>query len=163
MEVTGVSVDLGLGDVIRAIVEWINRRPSKEEILERIPRLVTKLAILSGLNSNLADALLSDGPANVPWMHKSLDTIKGGNGEIYKIITSIDSSFGMQNGHLITELTTRIAKKIGSLDNTKGEEFSLDDINNRKGLGELLREQARILQELSDKTSAAFQETMPPA
>lgn len=153
-----MEIHLDLGDVVRAIAEWVRHQPSAQERKDKVPELAVKLALLSGLNSSLADALLSDGPANVSWMYKTLNNIRGKNQEIFDIVSEMDSSFGANNNGLMTKLSDRMNEKVRLLDKN-GAYVDLDQPDVRKSLGELLRSEAGILKGLSDDIVAALQKT----
>jgi len=155
----GVSVDLGLGDVIKEIRDWVYYKPtpdSPEEVRERVPLLATKLATLAGLNSSLASALLADGPANTKWMYQSLYKTREEVRGIFDLIDHIDPDFGAKNNHLVSELTGRMNEKVGLLDKYD-QHIDLNSPQVRQSLGKALEAEAKVMQDLSDKIAAALQ------
>lgn len=155
-EAFAVEIHLDLGDVVRAIAEWVQHQPSEQERKDKVPELAAKLALLSGLNSSLAEALLADGPANTTWMYRALGNIRNKNQEIFNIISQMDPKFGANNNALMATLADRMNEKVRLLDKN-GAYVDLSQPDVRKSLGELLRSEAATLKGLSDDIVTALQ------
>jgi hypothetical protein len=148
----------GFGDVIRAIHEWYNSEPTPTQARATVAKLSTELAVLAGLNSSLADAMLSNGPFNVSWMYSSLEKIKQENQKVFGMINGVDPNFGEKNTKLMADLSARMNEKVGLLD-PGGNKVDLSQETVRKQFGEVLRTESNILLGLSNQISTALSTT----
>ena len=78
--VAALSINLLLptwatADVTFRLLALGGLNPTPTQARATVAKLSTELAVLAGLNSSLADAMLSNGPPNVSWMYSSLEKI----------------------------------------------------------------------------------------